>query len=638
MNSKKQMAAAVASTASVAIVLVACRIVSFGLAEPLPASKTAEIFTDVTQEAGITWRHFSGQSDDRFLLETMGGGVAFIDFDNDGLLDLLFVNGGETPKGKSATPVRNALYRNLGNGKFQDVAAAAGLDRLAFYGMGVAAADYDNDGFPDIFITGYPSSALYHNNRNGTFTDVTERAGVRNAGKWATCAVWFDYDRDGKLDLFVCNYVKFSYADQKRCEFDRKRGYCEQVAYEGDSPTLYHNNGDGTFTNVSVRAGFQTLSRRALGAVSIDVNDDGWPDLFVACDGSPNLLLVNKGNGTFEDRALDAEVAYSSEGKARAGMGVDAGDINGDGWPDFVVTNFNDELHALFVHTGQLLFEDRSRESGLAASTRHYVGFGTKFLDFDNDGDLDLVIVNGHVNEFMQRIRKDIRYDEPPLLLSNTGAGTFKNMEELAGQAFRKAYVARGLAVGDFNNDGYPDVAFVTLNDEPVLLRNNLRSNHWLGVQLQGKRSNRDAIGAKLTLHAGQKALVRWITGGSSYLASHDNRVVFGLGATLPHDLSLEVRWPSGIPQTVSNLGLDRYNKVEEAEAAGGTPAHLGNLDSGTRAEEGQHNSGHPFAIAPFLSARALPRLLRKQVAVVVEALSWGLNLYKGAMLVTSGR
>jgi hypothetical protein len=536
----------------------------------MPAYENTELFTDVTQQAGITWQHFSGQSDDRFLLETMGGGVAFIDFDNDGLLDLLFVNGGETPRGKSPTPVRNALYRNLGNGKFQDVAAVAGLDRLSFYGMGVAVADYDNDGFPDVYITGYPSSALFHNNRNRTFSDVTGPAGVKNLERWATCAVWFDYDRDGRLDLFVCNYVKFSFSDQKRCEFDGKRGYCEQVAYEADSSRLYHNNGDGTFTDVTAQAGLGKYTCRALGAVSIDVNDDDRPDLFVACDGSPNLLLMNMGDGTFKDRGLDAEVAYSTEGKARAGMGVDAGDMNGDGWPCFVVTNFNDEYDALFVRTGELHYEDRSRESGLAALTRQYVGFGAHFIDYDNDGSLDLVIVNGHVNEFMHRIRKDIYYEEPPLLLSNTGMGVFKNMKEVAGPAFRKAYVARGLAVGDYKNSGYPDIVFVTLNDVPVLLRNNSRANRWVGIQLEGKRSNRDAIGAKLMLRSGPKTLFRWITGGSSYLASHDKRVVFGLENTATQQLKLEVRWPSGTVQTISNLVLDHYNKVEEPQTGGG--------------------------------------------------------------------
>lgn len=570
MKVKENTTAAWAFAVTLATAVLVCGMAKAQRSEAVAGQQPTELFTDVTQQAGISWRHFSGQSDDRFLIETMGGGVAFVDFDNDGLLDLFFVNGGETPKGKSDTPVRNALYRNVGNGRFHDVATAAGLDRLPFYGMGVAVADYDNDGFQDLFITGYPFSALFLNNRDGTFTNVTERAGVKNAGKWATCAVWFDYDRDGNLDLFICNYVKFSFADQKRCEFGGKRGYCEQVAYEGDSPTLYHNNGDGTFTDVTVHAGLQKYVRRALGAVSIDVNDDGLPDLFVACDGSPNLLLINKGDGTFEDRAFDAEVAYSTEGKARAGMGVDAGDINGGGRPDFVVTNFNDEYDALFVSTGPLRYDDRSRESGLAALTRQYVGFGAHFIDYDNDGNLDLVIVNGHVNEFMRRIREDIRYEEPPLLLSNAGKGAFRNMEDVAGPTFRNPYVARGLAVGDFNNDGYPDIAFVTLNGEPVLLRNNSRGNRWLGVQLHGTKSNRDAIGAKLTLHVGPKTLVRWITGGSSYLASHDKRVVFGLGSTAPQALSLEIRWPSGVVQTISNLVTDRYNNVEEPGPGGG--------------------------------------------------------------------
>jgi len=269
-----------------------------------------EIFTDITAQAGITWQQFSGESPDRVLIETMGGGVAFLDFDSDGLQDIFFVNGGETPHGKSPVPVRNALYHNLGNGKFENVTAQAGVDRLGFYGMGVAVGDFDNDGFPDLYVTGYPASALFHNNGNGTFTEVADRAGVKNTGRWAASAAWFDYDRNGRLDLVVTNYVRFSFENPKKCEVNGMRSYCEQVAYQGMPLTLYHNNGDGTFTDVSATSGLEKFTGRALGVVAIDVDDDGWADLFVARDASPNLLLINNHNGTFEDAALDAEVAY----------------------------------------------------------------------------------------------------------------------------------------------------------------------------------------------------------------------------------------------------------------------------------------------------------------------------------------
>ncbi len=540
---------------------------SLGLPLESKAPGATDIFTNVTDQAGISWRHFNGESPDRFLIEAMGGGVAFLDFDNDGLLDIYFVNGGETPRGKSDKPVRNALYRNLGNGKFEDVAAKAGVDRIPFYGMGVAAADYDNDGFTDLYVTGYPSSALFHNNGNGTFTDVTEKAAVKNSGKWAASAAWFDYDRDGLLDLLVCNYVRFSFADVRDCEVAGKRTYCEQKAYEGDSLTLYHNNGDGTFTDVTAKAGLGSTVGRALGVVSVDVNDDGWPDLFVARDASPNLLLLNQRDGTFKDFALDAEVAVSPEGVPKAGMGVDAGSATGSAWPDFVVTNFNDEYHSLFLNPGSFPFDDATVSSGLAGMTSRYVGWGMHFLDYDNDGNLDLMIVNGHINDVIELTRTDVTYKEPPLLLHNNGKGGFRNMKEAAGPTFRTGYDARGLAVGDFDNDGDSDVVFVCLNDKPVLLRNNRgQDNLWVGFQLQGTRSNRDANGAKLTLHAGNQKLVRWVTGGGSYLSSHDKRVLFGLGGEVkPSAVSVEIRWPSGQTQTVSDLQPGRYYKVVES-------------------------------------------------------------------------
>ena len=533
---------------------------------PSPPSPAKGIFTDVTQEGGITWSQFSGESPDRFLIETMGGGVGFLDFDGDGRQDIIFVNGGETPNGKSPVPVRNALYRNLGNGKFQDVAAQAGVDRINFYGMGVAIADYDNDGFPDLFITGYPECALFHNNGNGTFTDVTIHAGVKNSGKWAASAAWFDYDRDGLLDLVVTNYTEFSFDDPKKCEIKGVRSYCAQVAYKGMPLTLYHNNGDGTFADVSARSGFDKLIGRGLGVVAVDFNDDGWPDLFVARDASPNLLLINSKDTTFKDAALDAEVAYDANGNAKAGMGVDAGDVNGDGVPDLVITNFNDQYHSLLFGSATVPYQDGTVVSHLAQVSKADVGWGTKFLDYDNDGNLDLIIANGHINQSIESIRGDVKYQQPPLLLHNDGKAVFRNVRQEAGPAFNSSYVARGLAIGDFDNDGDSDVVITRLNGTPLLLRNNVgQDSGWIGFELQGTKSNRDAIGAKIVVTIGDRRIVRWIVGGSSYLSSSDKRVLVGLGHTPKSStVDVEIRWPNGTGQKVANLPVNRYHRIIE--------------------------------------------------------------------------
>jgi len=530
------------------------------------AASGKPLFSDITQESGITWSHFSGESNDRFLIETMGGGVGFLDYDGDGLQDIVFVNGGETPNGKSPIPVRNALYRNLGNGKFQDVAVQAGVDRIDLYGMGVAVADFDNDGHPDLFITGYPHCALFHNNGNGTFTDVTTRAGVANSGKWAAGAAWFDYDRDGLLDLVVTNYAEFSFENPKKCEVHGVRSYCAQVAYKGLPLTLCHNNGDGTFSDVSARSRFDKIIGRGMGVVSIDFNNDGWPDLFIARDASPNLLLINKHDGTFEDDALDAEVAYDANGNAKAGMGVDAADVNEDGIPDLVVTNFNDQYHSLFAGSATFPYEDRTISSHLAQFSKADVGWGAKFFDYDNDGNPDLIIANGHINKSIELVRGDVKYEEPMLLLHNEGKAVFRKVVAEAGTAFAASYAARGLAVGDIDNDGDPDVVITRLNERPLLLRNNAgQDSRWIGFELQGTKSNRDAIGARITLTAGGRRLVRWITGGTSYLCSSDKRVLVGLGRTARFTrVDVEILWPSGVAQRLVNLQPNRYYRIVE--------------------------------------------------------------------------
>ena len=529
-----------------------------------------QIFADVTDQAGITWKQFAGESPDRFLIETMGGGVALLDFDGDGLLDIFFVNGGETPRGKSDSPVRNALYRNLGSGRFEDVAAKAGVDRTPFYGMGVAVGDIDNDGFPDLYVTGFPSSVLFHNNHDGTFTDVTEQAGVKNTGRWAASAAWFDFDRDGLLDLVVTNYAQFSFADEKKCEIGGLRAYCAQTSYVGMPLTLFHNEGNGRFTDVSAHSGLAKLVGRALGVVAVDVNDDGWTDLFVARDASANLLLINQKNGTFRDVASEAEVAYDATGVAKAGMGVDSGDVNGDGRPDFVITNFNDQYHSLLVATSSLLYDDQTAASGLARHTKRFVGWGTHYIDFDNDGNLDLLIVNGHINQAVEATRVDVKYKEPPLLLRNDGKGAFQDMRQRAGAPFQTNYSARGLAVGDWNNDGNADSVFTCLNGLPVLLKNiSKQENTWFGFELQGTASNRDAIGAKITVEAGRRKFVRWVTGGSSYLSSHDKRVLVGIGpVSAASNVRAEIRWPNGSMQRITGLKPNQYHHIAESGSA----------------------------------------------------------------------
>jgi enediyne biosynthesis protein E4 len=526
------------------------------------------IFSDVTTDAGIAWRQFNGFSPDRYLIETMGGGVGLFDFDGDGWLDIFLVNGGETPRGKSEKPVRNALYRNLGSGKFVDIAAEAGVDRVKNYGMGVAIADFDNDGHQDIFVTGFPNCTLHHNNGDGTFTDVTADAGLQDAGRWASGAAWFDYDRDGFLDLVVCNYAEFSFEGMApKCEYLNIRSYCEQRAYKGSPLTIYHNNRNGTFTDVSRSTGLDRFVGRALGVVAIDIDNDDWPDLFVARDASPNLLLLNRHDGTFVDAALEAEIAFDSNGNARAGMGVDAADLNGDGRPDLVVTNFNFEFHSLFLNRGKFPLEDWTLASHLAGATRPNVGWGVHSLDFDNDGLLDLMIVNGHVNEAIESLQPQVKYRESPLLLHNTGGAIFEDVSARAGPAFSKGYLARGLAIGDWDNDGAPDAIFSCLGDRPVLLRNNVgQKNSWIGFTLVGVKSNRDAIGAKVTLRVGDRKLVRWLTGGSSYLSSHDKRVLFGLGnLASSHTVDTEIVWPNGGTQVASSLPINRYHRIVES-------------------------------------------------------------------------
>ncbi len=538
-------------------------------------ARPAPAFEDATRSAGIDWVHFNGESSDRHLIEATTGGLGFLDYDGDGLLDLFLVNGGVTPGGQSAGPVLHALYRNQGNGKFRDMAAEASVGKTGFYGMGVAAADYDNDGDQDIYVTGFPASALFRNRGDGTFEDATAAAGVANSGRWGASAAWFDYDRDGSLDLFVCNYAELSFDDPKRCAYAGEPTYCEQKIYPGQVSSLYRNRGDGTFSDVTAAASLSGLSGRALGVVAVDVNNDGWADLYVARDGSPDMLLLNKRDGTLEDVGLQAEIAYDPDGEALAGMGIDAGDINADGWPDFVVTNFHDEYHSVWLHTGAFPLANATHVSRLAGYTRDYVGWGVRLLDYDNDGDLDLMIANGHVNQMIERTRQDVTYAEPPLLLGNDGRGVFENLGARAGPPFEQRHVARGLATADIDNDGDLDAAFIRLRDRPLLLRNMVGQDAvWIGAELRGVASNRDAIGARVVLHANGGRQVRWILGGGGFLSSHDRRVVFGLGSgPAAESYAIEVRWPNGGFGRYEGLQAERYHILAEPSQPDAAPA-----------------------------------------------------------------
>ena len=514
--------------------------------------------------SGITWTHASGRSPDYYLPETTGAGCAFLDFDNDGWMDIFLVNSGACDFFSPAAPLRNALYRNNRDGSFTDVTAKAGIGD-AGYGMGVAVRDYNRDSYPDLFITSYNRCVLYRNNGDGTFTDVTLKSGIGTPG-WASSALWFDYDNDGRLDLFVCRFVEFDKAANKFCGNggSGERHYCIPRVYPPARSWLFHNNGDGTFTDVSLETGISSLPGKAWGAVATDINNDGWMDLFVANDTVPNFLWVNR-QGKFKDEGVEAGVAYSADGRARSGMGVDAADLDQDGWQDLSVTDVDQEMYSVYRNNKDGTFDDLAPVNGLGQATRAMSGWGLRFFDYDNDGDVDLFIANGHPDDQIEVHSGSVAYREPLLLFHNDG-GKLKNVSASAGPIFREPLAARGLALGDFNNDGAVDVLISTNNGPPLLLRNEAtKGNHWLGIKLVGKQANIDAIGARVTWTAGTLKRSRLKLGGGSFLSSHDPRMVLGIGAHTRID-QLEIRWP--LPSTkverFTDLPVDRYICIVE--------------------------------------------------------------------------
>jgi hypothetical protein len=531
-------------------------------AQQLAPGAAPIVFTDITRDAGIVFQHTNGATPEKHMVETMGSGGLFFDFNNDGWLDIFLVDGGSVVDRQLNGRARHRLYRNRGNGVFEDVTAASGIAH-GDYGIGACAADYDNDGRVDLYVTNAGPNVLYHNNGNGTFTDVTRTAHV-GSPLLSTSCTFVDADKDGYVDLFVANYVDLS--TEKACGDSRVRAYCRPELYKGLPNILYHNNGNGTFTDVSQGAGILAATGKGLGVVAGDYDNDGWPDIFVANDLAPNVLYHNKGRGVFEEVGLPAGVAVASDGKARAGMGTDLADYNGDGLLDLIVTNFMLETHNIFRNLGGGLFADATFESGLGAPTLPFVGFGAVFLDYDNDGDLDLAIANGHVLDNADHFTPRATYAQRNLLFRNEGGGRFKEVGAASGPGFALVKVSRGLAAGDIDNDGDLDLLVTNNGQTADLLRNDGGNrNSGLLVRLVGKKSNRDGIGARLRLVADGKTAVREVKAGSSYLAQNDLRVHFGVGRASEID-RLEIRWPAGGIDVIRNPPVNHIITVVEGE------------------------------------------------------------------------
>ena len=523
--------------------------------------------TDVTAAAGIDFRHNSGAFGAKYLPETMGPGCAFLDYDGDGWLDILLVNSADWQGHKRQRSTLH-LYRNNRNGTFTDVTERAGL-AVEMYGMGVAVADYNNDGFPDILITAVGQNRLFQNNGRGKFTDVTEAAGLGGRSAFSTSALWFDFDRDGQLDLLVCNYVRWSPARDVFCSVDGKRkSYCTPEAYHGETCWLFHNRGNGTFEDVTAKSGIFDTTSKSLGVALLDYDGDGWPDLFIANDTQPNKLYHNLRDGTFEDVAVRAGVAFSEDGKARAGMGVDAADFDNSGVTSIAITNFDNEMMALFRPLRSGVFADIAMRAGIGQPSRNSLGFGCAFFDVNLDGYLDLLAVNGHIDETARHLRTNLAYAQPPNLFINDGRGGFHEGAAAAGAEFSQPKVARGLALGDFDRDGDVDILITTNQGPAYLYRNDVAAGQRsLRLRLVGTKSNRDAIGAVVRVATPDGKQSRMVRTGSSYLSQSELALTFGLGRRDTAS-GIEIAWPSGRTQEFKNVRAGMYECVEGAGLA----------------------------------------------------------------------
>ena len=526
---------------------------------------------NITEQAGINFRHNSGAYGGKLLPETLGSGCAFLDFDADGYQDILLVNSMDWP-GHKRNRSALKLYKNNRNGTFSDVTRAAGLD-IELYGMGVAIGDYNNDGFPDILITCVGQNRLFHNTGKGTFQDVTKASGLFGRQAFSTSALWFDYDRDGHLDLFICNYVNWSPEHDVFCSLDGKnKSYCTPEAYRGETCWLFRNRGDGTFEDVTAASGIFDTSSKSLGVAMLDFDQDGWPDLFVANDTQPNKLYRNLRNGKFKDAAVEAGLAFSAEGKARAGMGVDVADFENSGRPGIAITNFDNEMVGLYRSPAPGQFDDVSLPSGVGGPSKTTLGFGCGFVDLDLDGRLDLVVANGHIDDTVRNIRGNVGYAQPPHLFLNLGDGRFQDVVATNGGDFAVPRVGRGLAFADFDRDGDVDLLLTTNNGPAALFRNDVVSgNRALRLHLTGTKSNRDAIGAVVRVsHAGQTQM-RTVRAGSSYLSQSELALTFGVGKADRVDRAT-VEWPSGESQEFKNVSTGKAYEVNENKALSESP------------------------------------------------------------------
>jgi hypothetical protein len=522
-------------------------------------------FSDITAQAGIHFTHNNGAFGKKWLPETMGPGCAFIDYDNDGYPDIILINGAAFPGHPHGGASTLKLYHNNHDLTFTDVTQQSGL-AVPMFGLGVAVGDYDNDGFDDIFVSALGQSHLFHNNGNGTFTDVTKSAGMWGPSEFSTSAAWVDYDRDGKLDLVVANYVQWTEQGDLYCTLDgAHKSYCTPESYKGTSVRLWHNIGNGKFEDATLKAGLGDPTSKSLGIAVLDANDDGWPDILIANDTQPNKLYINRKNGTFEERGVPAGIGFSEDGVARAGMGVDAADYDRSGHPSVLISNFANQMVSLYHNEGNGLFVDEAPQSEVGRATLVTLGFGCFFFDYDNDGWPDIFVADGHIEDQIERVQKRVSYAEPPHLFRNLGGGKFTEVTDKMGKSFASPKVARAAAYADIDNDGFLDVLLTTNAGPAYLFHNEGGTNHSLRIKLVGTKSNRDGIGAVVRVNAGGDKQWKMLRSGSSYLSQSELVLTFGLGAQTKAD-SVEIQWPSGQLDKLSSLMAGQVVTIEEGK------------------------------------------------------------------------
>lgn len=540
------------------VFLVAC------ICAALPAFPQKITFRDITAQAGIRFTHNNGAFGKKYLPETMGPGCAFIDYDNDGYPDILLINGQDWP-GHARASSTPKLYHNNRDGTFADATRKAGL-AISIFGLGAAIGDYDNDGYDDIFISALGQSHLFHNNGDGTFTDVTKATGLWGPNEFSTGAAWVDYDKDGKLDLVVANYVQWSIQADLFCTLDgTHKSYCTPESYKGASARLWHNQGGGKFADVTQKAGFYEPTSKSLGIAVLDYNNDGWPDILLANDTQPNKLYLNKRDGSFEEKAVAAGIAFSEDGVARAGMGVDAADYDRSGHVSLIITNFANQMLSLYHNEGNGLFVDEAPSSEVGRASLVTLGFGCFFFDYDNDGWQDIFVADGHIENEIERVQKRVSYAEPPHLFRNLGAGKFEEVTQQSGQVFAAPKVARGAAYADIDDDGALDLLVMTNGGPAYLFHSEGATNHSLRVKLEGTRSNRDGIGAIVRVTSGNDKQWKMVKSGSSYLSQSELVLTFGLGDKNSAD-QIEVQWPSGQVDKLSKVPAGQTIVVQEGK------------------------------------------------------------------------